>query len=247
MGAAWAQVDVQLVMQCVSTLSGAERSLSQRADVLLAAAAKDTGAQTGSVPAMRRLRDCLANSAHRAAAALKALDLARAAAAAGAAPGGGGDVQGGSLRGRALLEACEEAFASVASNMVGLWCALVDALPHMAVSSMRCLETTSRCPSHSPRLCPPQKGPLRISGRLPNGDGLHRSCVVCRMSSVAAMTTVRAVRVRVRVLGWVLVGGRELLKDAFSRATVCEVLESAMHMDSAKAMRAHDSLVRYSP
>jgi hypothetical protein len=51
----------------------------------------------------------------------------------------------------------------------------------------------------------------------------------------------------VRMLGRVLVGGRELLKDAFSRATVCEVLESAMHMDSAKAMRAHDALVRYWP
>lgn len=38
---------------------------------------------------------------------------------------------------------------------------------------------------------------------------------------------------------------RELLKEAFSRATVCEVLESAMHIDSAKAMRAHEALVRY--
>ena len=53
----------------------------------------------------------------------------------------------------------------------------------------------------------------------------------------------RGACVRVRMLGRVLVGGRELLKDAFSRATVCEVLESAMHMDSAKAMRAHDALV----
>jgi len=181
LGAVRAQVDVQLVMQCVSTLSGAERSLSQRADMLLAAAAQDMGAQTGSVPAMRRLRDCLANSAHRAAAALKALDLARAAAAAGAATGGGVDVQGECLRGRALLEACEEAFASVASNMVGLWCAFVDALPHMAVASMRCLEATTRCRSLSPRLCPPQRGPLRASRRLPNRDGLHRSCLVCRL------------------------------------------------------------------
>ena len=38
--------------------------------------------------------------------------------------------------------------------------------------------------------------------------------------------------------------GREQVKDAYSRATVSEVLHSAMHMDSAKAMRAHDALVR---
>lgn len=175
------QVDVELVMQCVSTLAGAERALSQRADALLSAAAQDMGAQTAGVPAMRRLREalCSANSSHRAAAALKALDLARAAAAAGAASGGHGH---GGLSGRPLLEACEEAFSSVASNMVGLWTALVDAVPHMAIASMRYLEATSRCsllplsfpellPASTPRTClasPPffhsSAPPVRVPG-----------------------------------------------------------------------------------
>jgi hypothetical protein len=35
----------------------------------------------------------------------------------------------------------------------------------------------------------------------------------------------------------------QLVKDRFSRATVSEVLESAMHMDSAKSLRAHELLV----
>jgi hypothetical protein len=35
----------------------------------------------------------------------------------------------------------------------------------------------------------------------------------------------------------------EVVRDRFSRATVSEVLESAMHMDSAKSLRAHELLV----
>jgi len=150
------QVDLDLVMQCVSTLSGAERCLAQRLDVLLSAAAQHMGAQMASVSAVRRLKDCVANGVQRASAALKALELVRAAAAAGPAAGGG---QAGALGGRALLEACDDAFASLASNLVSLWGALVEALPHMAVGCMRFLEDASRLLLHPSR--PLTSPPLR--------------------------------------------------------------------------------------